>query len=102
VDPLARLGQAMLVLAALAITAGGAAVTPGALRARRRALGLASAVRRGRGEVLAALQGLGTRRDEARGLLRPWRRAYRWLRHPLAVELFRWGWRRRPGVRRGP
>jgi len=102
VDPAVRLGQAMVVLAALVVVAASITVTPRALRARRRALVLASAARAGRMEVLAGLRCLRACRDETRELLRPWRRTYRWLRHPLVVELFRWSRRRRLGAHRGP
>ena len=43
-------------------------------------------------DELQALQGSTTERS---ALLRPYRRLWRWLRHPLALALLRSYWRRR-------
>ena len=94
-DVAGRVGQVMLGTGAILALAGVARTMPRALRARRRALALRGNVLAVRSEVEAGLRKLAAERAETEALLLPWRRLWRWARHPLVVALLQWSLRRR-------
>jgi hypothetical protein len=62
---------------------------------RRRALSLQANVLAVRSEVETGLRKLASERAETEALILPWRRLWRWARHPLVVALLQWSLRRR-------
>jgi hypothetical protein len=104
-DVAGRVGQVMLGVGAVLVLAGAARTLPQALRVRRRALALRGNVLAARSEVEAGLRKLAAEHDETEALLLPWRRLWRWARHPLVVALLEWSLRRRrrsSAARAGP
>ncbi|HLH69338.1 MAG TPA: hypothetical protein VKY90_09980 [Candidatus Dormibacteraeota bacterium] len=94
--------RAAVALGAVTVFASLVTVVPAARRTHRRALGLVATARSGKAEVEDVVRHLQVRWAETQGALLPWRRAHRWLRHPLVSEFLRWCWRRRPRAgRRG-
>src|SRR5437763_15656454 len=88
-------GRLMLAVAAVIVIVGMLLLLPRALRVRRRLLALRMAVDASQAEIFAALRRIEAQRDEIEQGLVPWRRAWRWARHPLVVALFHWYRRRR-------
>lgn len=87
-------GQAMLAVGVALALAGLVATLPRALRVRRRALALRAMVVSHHDEIVAALETLAALQRETDELLVPWRRVWRWIRHPLVVAFVQWYLRR--------
>lgn len=90
-----RIGQAMLAAGAALAVIGLIATLPRALRVRRRASALRSTVVSNREAIVTALATLIVLHGETEELLVPWRRAWRWARHPLVIASVQWYLRRR-------
>ena len=103
-DPAARIGQLLLVAAAVLLMVGLLASLPRALRVRRRLLRLRALIEASRREVEGELVDLTDRRQELEQALVPARRVQRWLTHPVTVAFLqslsrRWArFRARPEV----
>jgi hypothetical protein len=89
----------MLVAAAILVVTGLLASLPRALRVRRRARALSSALAASQDEVRALVEEQTLLREEAGRLTQPQRRLLRWLRHPLIGALWT-SYRMRRGRRR--
>ena len=91
----AAAGQVMLLAGGVVIVVALAAVVPRALRAQRKAVALRQTVRASMYELASAVETLALQRAETDALLAPWRRIWRWARHPLVVATLEWYLRQR-------
>jgi hypothetical protein len=96
----ATAGQTMLLAGGAVIVVALAAVVPSALRAQRKAVALRRTLRASRYELASAVEMIALQRAETDALLAPWRRIWRWVRHPLVVATLQWCLRRRRARRR--
>ncbi|MDR0358784.1 MAG: hypothetical protein LBJ87_04880 [bacterium] len=87
-------GRWALVAAAVVVLVPAVALVPRGRRVRRRARIVDARLTELRQTLDERLDTGTARRAELRRLLRPWRRALFWARHPLTVALFR-SYRRR-------
>jgi hypothetical protein len=87
-------GQAVLVLAALAVVVCAIALVPRLRRVRRLARLVEVRARLAEVELTQEWLTLQGGRDELVRRLRPWRRLLFWLRHPLTRALVRSYWGR--------
>jgi hypothetical protein len=90
-------GPWLLVLGAAVIVVEGAVATAWTVRLTRQGRALAAMLERERGLVQADVARLRDTLEETRRLWEPWRRALRWLRHPLVAALLGSFWRRLAG-----
>lgn len=96
----AAAGQVMLLAGGAVIAVALAALVPGALRAQRKAVALRRRLLASRHELASAVETLALQRAETYALLAPWRRIWRWARHPLVVATLQWYLRQRRARRR--
>jgi hypothetical protein len=90
-------GPWLLVLGAAAIVVEGTVASVWTVRLARQGRALTAMLERERGLVQADVSRLRETLEETRRLWEPWRRALRWLRHPLVAALFASFWRRLAG-----
>jgi hypothetical protein len=80
-------GPWLLVLAGAVIVIEGTISAVWTVRLARQGRALAAMLERERGFVQADIARLRATLDETRRLWEPWRRALRWLRHPLVAAV---------------
>jgi hypothetical protein len=90
-------GPWLLVLGVAVILVEGAVASAWSVRLARQGRALAAMLERERGNVQADFARLRETLEETRRLWEPWRRALRWLRHPLVAALLTSLWRRLAG-----
>lgn len=90
-------GPWLLVLGVAVIVVEGAVASAWSVRLARQGRALASMLERERGLVQSDAARLRETLEETRRLWEPWRRALRWLRHPLVAALLASFWRRVAG-----
>jgi hypothetical protein len=90
-------GPWLLVLGAGAILVEGTIAAVWSVRLARQGRVLAAMLERERGHVQDDVSRLRATLEETRRLWEPWRRALRWLRHPLVAALLASLWRRAAG-----
>ena len=95
---LSAIGIWMLVAAALAIVVELALMAVWGLAMGRRMQALSQGLSSQRAEIQADVDKLKRAIEETRALWRPYRRALRWLRHPLVLALLG-SYRRRMAMR---
>jgi hypothetical protein len=95
---LSAIGIGMLVAAALAIVVELALMAVWGLAMSRRMQALSQGLSSQRAEIQADVDKLKRAIEETRALWRPYRRALRWLRHPLVLALLG-SYRRRMAMR---
>ena len=93
------IGVWLLVAATLLVVIEGVLAAVWGMAVARRALLLARLVETERGAIDADLERLRLVIEETRRLWRPYRRALRWLRHPLTIALLESFARRRAAAR---
>ena len=97
--PFGWIGVWLLVAAALLLVIEGVLAAVWGMAVARRALLLAKLVETEQGAINADLARLRLALAETRRLWRPYRRALRWLRHPLTIALLESFARRRSAAR---
>lgn len=90
-------GPWLLVLGVAVILVEAAVAAAWSMRLARQGRTLAAVLERERGLVQADVARLQGTLEETRRLWEPWRRALRWLRHPLVAALLASLWRRAAG-----
>ena len=90
-------GPWLLVLGVAVILMEGAVAIAWTVRLARQGRALAAMLEREQGLVQADVARLRETLEETRRLWEPWRRALRWLRHPLVAALLASFWRRVAG-----
>ncbi|HEV2216196.1 MAG TPA: hypothetical protein VGV88_01370 [Candidatus Dormibacteraeota bacterium] len=90
-------GPWLLVLGAALILVEGAVASVWTVQLARQGRTLAAMLEREQGLVQADVTRLRETLEETRRLWEPWRRALRWLRHPLVAALLASLWRRAAG-----
>jgi len=90
-------GPWLLVLGVAVILVEGMVASVWSVRLARQGQALAAMLERERGVVRADVARLRAALEETRRLWAPWRRALRWLRHPLVAALLASFWRRLAG-----
>jgi hypothetical protein len=98
VTALGWVGVALLVAAVLAIVVETTLVAVWGIRIGKRTRALAERLATERGLIEADIKRLRDALEETRRLWQPYRRALRWLRHPLTIALIA-SYRRRAAVR---
>jgi sirohydrochlorin ferrochelatase len=93
------IGIGMLIAAVLAIVIEGVVAALWSLRIAKAALLLSERLESERAEIEADVAKLRSALEEMRRLWQPYRRALRWVQHPLVIALFASYRRRRMGVR---
>jgi hypothetical protein len=93
------IGVWLLVAGAFAIVVEGVVAVVWGLGVARRTRVLSERMETERGLIEADLQRLRAAMDETRRLWKPYRRALRWLRHPLVIALLESYARRRVAAR---
>jgi hypothetical protein len=91
---LTTIGPWLLVAGVALILVEGAVGAAWGLRLARQGRALAARLERDRSQVEADVQRLRETLEETRRLWAPYRRALRWLRHPLVAALMGSVWRR--------
>lgn len=91
------MGPWLLVLGVAVILVEGTIAGVWSARLARQGRVLAAILERERGQVQGDVARLRETLDETRRLWEPWRRALRWLRHPLVAALLASFWRRLSG-----
>jgi hypothetical protein len=87
VNPLGWIGVWLLVAGVVVIVAEGVLAVVWGMAVARRSRALQERVETERGLIEADLQKLRDALEETRRLWRPYRRALRWLRHPITIAL---------------
>lgn len=90
-------GPWLLVLGVAVILVEGAVAGVWSVRLARQGRALAAMLDRERSLVQADVARLRETLEETRRLWEPWRRALRWLRHPLVAAVLASFWRRLAG-----
>lgn len=85
--PLGWIGVWLLVAGVAAIVAEGVLAGVWGMAVAKRSRALQERIETERGMIEADLQRLQDALEETRRLWRPYRRALRWLRHPIAIAL---------------
>ena len=85
--PLGWVGVWLLVAGVVAIVAEGVLAVVWGMAVAKRSRALQERVEIERGMIEADLQKLRDALEETRRLWRPYRRALRWLRHPITIAL---------------
>ena len=94
---MSSVGPWLLVLGAAVILVEGTVASVWTVRLARQGRALTAMLERQRGLVQADVSRLRETLEETRRLWEPWRRALRWLRHPLVAALLASFWRRLAG-----
>jgi hypothetical protein len=94
---LVALGPWLFVFAVAVILVEGAVAAAWSVRLARQGQALAVMLQRERALVEGDVARLRETLEETRRLWEPWRRALRWLRHPLVAALLASFWRRATG-----
>ena len=94
---MSSVGPWLLVLGVAVILVEGMVASVWSVRLARQGQALAAMLERERGVVRADVARLRATLEETRRLWAPWRRALRWLRHPLVAALLASFWRRLAG-----
>ena len=94
---MSSVGPWLLVLGAAVIVVEGTVASVWTVRLARQGRALTAMLERERGLVQADVSRLRETLEETRRLWEPWRRALRWLRHPLVAALLASFWRRLAG-----
>jgi hypothetical protein len=87
VTPLGWVGVWLLVAGVVAIVAEGVLAVVWGMAVAKRSRALQERIETERGLIEADLKVLQQALEETRKLWRPYRRALRWLRHPIAIAL---------------
>jgi hypothetical protein len=87
VTPLGWVGVWLLVAGVVAIVAEGVLAVVWGMEVAKRSRALQERIETERGLIEADLKRLQEALDETRRLWRPYRRALRWLRHPITIAL---------------
>jgi hypothetical protein len=90
-------GPWLLVLGVAVILLEGAVASVWSVRLARQGRALGAILERERGLVQADVGRVRETFEETRRLWEPWRRALRWLRHPLVAAVLASFWRRVAG-----
>jgi hypothetical protein len=98
-DTVGWIGVWLLVAGAVAIVVEGAVAALWGLAMAKRTRALSEQLEAERGLIEADLQRLRSALEETRRLWKPYRRALRWLRHPITIALLQSYARRRAVVR---
>jgi hypothetical protein len=93
------IGVWLLVVSAVGIVVEGVLAAVWGAAMAKRARELSERIQTERGLIEADIARLRAALDETRRLWRPYRRALRWVRHPLAIALLESYGRRRAGAR---
>jgi hypothetical protein len=96
---LAWVGVWLLVASAVAIVVEGAVAAMWGLAMAKRTRALSEQLETERGLIEADIQRLRSALEETRRLWKPYRRALRWVRHPIAIALLQSYARRRAVIR---
>ena len=96
---LAWVGVWLLVASAVAIVVEGAVAAMWGLAMAKRTRALSEQLETERGLIEADMQRLRSALEETRRLWKPYRRALRWVRHPIAIALLQSYARRRAVIR---
>jgi hypothetical protein len=96
---LAWVGVWLLVASAVAIVVEGAVAAMWGLAMAKRTRVLSEQLETERGLIEADIQRLRSALEETRRLWKPYRRALRWVRHPIAIALLQSYARRRAVIR---
>ena len=91
------IGPWLLVIGVAVILVEASVAAAWSVRLARQGRALAAVLERERGSVQADVARLQETLEETRRLWEPWRRALRWLRHPLVAALLASLWRRAAG-----
>ena len=94
---MSSVGPWLLVLGAAVILVEGTVASVWTVRLARQGRALTAMLQRERGLVQADVSRLRETLEETRRLWEPWRRALRWLRHPLVAAFLASLWRRLAG-----
>jgi hypothetical protein len=98
-DTVGWIGVWLLVAGAVAIVVEGAAAALWGLAMAKHTRALSEQLEAERGLIEADVQRLRSALEETRRLWKPYRRALRWLRHPITIALLQSYARRRAVVR---
>jgi len=98
-DTVGWIGVWLLVAGAVAIVVEGAAAALWGLALAKRTRALSERLEAERGLIEADVQRLRSALEETRQLWKPYRRALRWLRHPITIALLQSYARRRAVIR---
>jgi len=98
-DTVGWIGVWLLVAGAVAIVVEGAAAVLLGLAMAKRTRALSEQLEVERGLIEADVQRLRSALEETRRLWKPYRRALRWLRHPITIALLQSYARRRAVIR---
>ena len=98
-DTVGWIGVWLLVAGAVAIVVEGAVAALWGLAMAKRSRALSERLETERGLIEADVQRLRSALEETRRLWKPYRRALRWLRHPITIALLQSYARRRAVIR---
>jgi len=98
-DTVGWIGVWLLVAGAVAIVVEGAVAALWGLAMAKRTRALSERLETERGLIEADVQRLRSALEETRRLWKPYRRALRWLRHPITIALLQSYARRRAVIR---